>query len=379
MPLAFPMLGLLLANIVSSYLYSPELDKTKSYQSCFLFALYISMYFFTVNVLAERKELIKKIPFLLVAVGILQALYSLAALLLLSGGFIIFGVSRSQKPSLGISVNGGFQESNIFAAFIVVVTLMLLAHIIARSRWQKGLRLYAALALVILILLLTFTRAAWISFAVVALMTLFVLRPRTNIFNPRSLTVITAVVVFFILVALPIGNYTSSFTGGSVTGISERIGNLINFSEGSGAGRLEVQTRAIQKWQKSPILGNGTFAFPAEETGTAAHGSWLYSSLIQSLHDTGVVGFVFLLWIYIGGLVVGIRGYLQCKTIFWKATLAGGTLGWLALIIASQASSFMWLSFPWIFLGVMVAWAKQAPELEQKDAASYKPSNLITV
>ncbi|MHB8160078.1 MAG: O-antigen ligase family protein [Thermoleophilia bacterium] len=376
MPLAFPMLGLLLINIVSSYLYSP--DKTKSYQSCFLFALYLSMYFLTVNVLTERKELIKKIPFLLVAVGILQALYSLAALLLLSSGFVIFGASRSQESSIGISVNGGFQESNIFAAFIVVVTLMMLAHLIARSRWHKGLRLYAALALVFLMLLLTFTRAAWISFAAVALMTLFVLRPRTNFFNPRSLAVIAAMVAFFILVALPIGNYTSSFTGGSVTGISGRISNLLNFSEGSGGGRLEVQTRAIQRWEQNPILGDGTFAFPAEEAGTATPGSWLYSSLIQSLHDTGVVGFIFLLWIYIGGLVIGIRGYSQCKTVFWKATLAGSTLGWLALIIASQASSFLWLSFPWIFLGALVAWAKQAPELEQAEAATYKPSNLIT-
>ncbi len=366
-PLAVPMVGIVLTNLVSSYLYSP--DKSSSYQSCFLFALYLSMFFVTVNILNEKKELAKIAPLLLVVVGLLQAIYSFGAMVVRSKGINIFGASYSTGSNLGISVNGGFQESNIFAAFIVVVSLMILAHIVARSHWHQGVRLYIGLAVVFLMLLLTFTRAAWASFAVVSILMVVVLRPPKNIINPRGLAVIAALVAFFILVALPVGNYVTGITGGSTTGTSERIQNLFNISEGSGEGRLQVESRAIERWKNSPILGDGTFGFPGGETGTATHGSWLYSSIVQSLHDTGIVGFVFLMWIYIGGLIIGIRGYRRCQSVYWRATLMGGTLGWLSLTIASQASSFIWLSFPWLFLGALVTWATNAPAYELEEAA----------
>lgn len=361
-PLVFPLTGLLVINFVSSILYSP--DKLLSYRSCFLLATYFLMYIITVQILVEKRDLLRRSPFIFVLIGVMMSLYALLSLAIFNTGIDLRG-AYTAAAGVGTITRGGFEEANIMGSFTAVVALMLLAHFIEGSRWNKGILLAAGFSIVSLALLLSFTRGAWIGFAVGAVLLVLVQRPPGNIFSPKGLALILVMTGLFAFIAIPLGNYVGGHTGGKETALSDRLSNLVDFSQGSGEGRKEIETRAIQAWQRNPLTGNGTYSLPQQEPGTTAQGAWLYSSIIQSLQDTGIIGTVFLIWIYFEGIMIGINGYRRCNTRFWKATIIGATVGWIAMITSSQSSSVFWLSFPWLFLGLLVAWATLGPILEE--------------
>ena len=367
-PLLIPVIGTLAVNLLFSYWYSP--DKGFSYQSCVLLAIYLLMFILTVNILGNDVRLLKSTPIMLVVIGVFQAMYGLIAVALNNAGIDIKGVTIT-TTGVGIAASGGFEEANVLAAFLSIVALILLAHVSLKSEWQRrGPYVYVGLALVLMALLLTYTRAAWIGFVLGSLCLLVLFRPSRNIINLRSLALLIGLVVVFVVVGVPLGNYISATTGGEQGGLTERISNLTNFAEGSGQGRAEIEALAISRWEENPLLGRGTFSMPRTELTRIAQGGWLYSSIVQSLHDTGLLGTIFLVWIYIGGVIIGIKGYLKSSTRFWKATMAGVTLGWGALAIASQASSSAWLAFSWIYLGLLVSWSENIELLESGDYES---------
>lgn len=367
-PLLLPVIGTLIVNLIFSYWYSP--DKGFSYQSCVLLAIYLLMYIFTVNILGGDVRLLKSTPILLVVIGVFQAMYGLIAVALSNAGVDIKGVTVT-TAGVGVAASGGFEEANLLAAYLSIVALVLLAHISLKSEWKgRGSYIYIGLGLILMALLLTYTRAAWIGFVLGSVCLLVLLRPQKNIFNPRSLALLIGLAVIFIAVGIPLGNYITATTGGEKGGLSDRISNLTNFSEGSGEGRAEIETLAINRWEENPLLGRGTLSMPKTDLTRIAQGGWLYSSIVQSLHDTGLLGAIFLMWIYIGGIVIGFKGYLKSTTKFWRATMAGGTLGWVALAVASQASSSVWLAFSWVYLGMLVAWSENIELLESGD---YEP------
>lgn len=365
-PLIIPIIGTVAVNFLSTFLYAP--DKSFSYQSCTLLAIYIFMYILTVNVLEQDIRFLKSTPLLLVIIGIGQALYGLLAVVSHSAGIDIKGVTVT-AAGVGVAVAGGFEEANPMGAFLALIALFLLAHISVKSEWQqRGALIYFGFTIVMMALLLTYTRSAWISFALGSIIMIIALRPERNIFNTRSLALLVGLVIIFVAVGVPLGNYITASTGGAKGGLTDRLSNIVNYAEGSGEGRAEIQAVAISRWKENPLLGKGTFSMPQTGSGRTALGGFLYSSVIQSLHDSGLVGAIFIIWIYIGGIVIGIKGFKKSTTRFWKATLAGGTIGWIAIIITSQASSFVWLSFSWIYLGMLVSWSCRISDLESSGA-----------
>ena len=362
-PMLIPVIGIIGVNLLSTFLYAP--DKTFGYQSSLLIALYLSMYIITVNVLSENPKLLKATPFIFVVLGVAQAGYGLIGLAGHALHLKLGGITTS-TAGFGIAASGGFQEENILGAFLAVVALILLAHVAAKTRWWRTRRAFLATGMVIVIsaFICTFTRTAWIGFVVGALSLIVIMRPPRNFFDPRTLAILLSMASIFFAIGMPLGNYLSKNNGGNNSGLTDRISNLLNFSQGSGQGRMQIESLALSRWENSPLLGNGTYSMPKTGPGRTAQGSWLYSSVIQSLHDTGLVGTIFLIWIYIGGAIIGIRGIYNSSTRFWKATIAGGTLGWIALIISSQASSTAWLSVSWIYLGLLVSWSLNVRMLE---------------
>ena len=360
-PLFIPVIGTIAVNLLSTFLYAP--DKSFGYQSSLLLAVYLFIYFITFNLLSENIRLLKAAPILLIIVGVAQAVYGLIGVLSHIGGINLGGFVLS-SAGFGAGASGGFQEDNIMGSFLAVIALVIMAHIALRTGWKRGgLYLVLALSVTLITLSLTFTRAAWIGFALGAVFLLFILRPAGNIFNPKILALLMSLIIGFFVFLMPFGNYISTSSGGGSNGFVNRIANLANL-QGSGQGRTQVISLAFTRWEKSPLLGRGTYSLPQIGTGRISAGSWLYSSLVQSLHDTGLVGLFFMLWIYGGGIVIGLKGIRESTTRYWKATIAGSTVGWFALIIASQASSSAWLSFSWIILGLLVAWSVNVRRLE---------------
>ena len=171
-----------------------------------------------------------------------------------------------------------------------------------------------------------------------------------------ALPISVTMILILLLVAIPFTNAISSDT------VSNRISNIFDFSGGSGEGRVIVQKEAIERWHNGVLLGNGTLSLPAVPPA----GSWIYSSVLQALHDTGLFGVFFLLWYQLGVIFIIFKGYKRSRDPFFKAALAGFATASIALMIASQASSFLWLGFPWIFSGLAVSAALTTANNETK-------------
>lgn len=354
-PLLIPMAGLLGLNFLSSALYAP--DRNASYQGAALLGVYMLMYVFSALVLQDHPEKLKSAVRFMLVLGVVQAVYGLVSLAANYGGMDFGGVNlRHMHVEEAVSIQGGFEEPNLFAAFAAVITLMFVALLSGGAGVIRLGRAAAGLGIMIISLLLAYTRAAWLGFIIGLFMLMMIQKPPKTLFNQRTVLIASMLLLTVILVAIPVANEISADTVGG------RISDILNFSSSSAEGRVEVQRAALERWQSAVLLGHGTLSLPAIPPA----GSWIYSSFLQVLHDTGIFGLFFLLWFQIGVLMITLKGFRQAKDPFFRAALAGLAAGSVALMIASQASSFIWLGFPWIYAGLCVAVASVARRDDDK-------------
>jgi len=356
-PMLLPAVLYVAVNFFSSALYAP--DKAASYLGALLLGFYLLMYIMTVLVLREHPDKLKTAIKVMLVISIIQAIYALIAYMGQKAGVDLGGVSEKQLEDVA-SLQGGFEEPNFLGAFAAAMGLMFLSML---TGWKAAIRprfAITGLLLMILVLGLSYTRAAWMGFLMGLLLILFIQKPKRNIFNPRGAFAITIIAVAASIVVISFASELSS------NSLAERASNILQFSGGSGEGRVGVQNVAIKRWKDAQLLGFGTLSFPPELASPAPESSWLYSSLIQALHDTGIIGLGLLLWFQAGVVVTVYRSYRKTEDQFYRSAMAGFMIGSVALFIASQASSFLWLGFYWIFSGLGVATALVvSPEAEE--------------
>jgi hypothetical protein len=126
------------------------------------------------------------------------------------------------------------------------------------------------------------------------------------------------------------------------------VGGVTRASRSSVEGRVDAWEMALERWQERPILGHGTLVGELQE-------GWWYSSLVQALYDTGLVGFFALLWIHAGAVVLPARKWLRTRRGQMSANLLGFAAGNAVLGFSSQFSNFLFVGFPWVFLGLSMA------------------------
>lgn len=362
-PMVFPLTLFIVVNFVSSYFFS--IYQTSSIQSSFLLLLFALMYVVTIFVVRANPQRYLTVIWIILGIAVLQAVFACVDQALFFTG-VDLGVHTAPVDSTTniIRASGGFQEANLLGAFLAASGLILLALMTSRKKFFKT-NIYPSLSLITILagMILTYTRTAWIGFAVGAIILFFMQRSHREIFNPRMAVVILAL---FLVIAITL----AFMVGAGVSGVFEpvffRFGGLFDFGGGSAAGRAEVQSVALARWKNNAVLlGEGTMSLPWEEALPSPAGPWLYSSTIQALHDTGLIGLALLIWFQLGLLWLMVRAYLREIEPLSRSILAGLITATLALLICSQASSFIWLGFPWIFLGFGAAYARQVLDTEK--------------
>lgn len=354
-PLLLPVTLYIAVNFISTNLYA--VDKSDSYRWAFELGIYAMMYVMSVMVLRDHPKKLKSAVKIMLALGIFQCIYALIAFTAHHAGINLLGVAENQIQGK-TSLQGGFEEPNFLGAFEAAIGIILLALMTAgKTQIKKSVSLLS-LVLVLIVVAMTYTRASWIGFGVGLLFLIFLQKPSRNIFNPRAAAASIALLTTVFVIAIP---FTNTLTSG---GISQRVNDILNFGTESTVGRINVEKIALDRWENAVMLGNGTLSFPKNLaiSESSQAGSWLYSSVIQSLHDTGIVGLGFLLWFNAGVIVIVLRGYRRTKDPFYRASLAGFAVASVVIFIASQASSFLWLGFPWIFSGLAVVVAEVAAQ-----------------
>lgn len=367
--LDIPIIGLLLVGLLSTFLYS---QNPFSYQSLFLQLVYASMYFYTVNALLDNKERIDKAVKFLMVVAVVHVVYAQLALGSFLGGVDIGGIASAGLASKWPLTRGFLQESDLMGAYAGIMMIMFAAHLLNQNKekifGQKFL--VAGLVLLLFTTVTSFARAPWLGLGAGILLLIFYARPKRNVINPKTIAFIAIIIIVSVAFVYPVVNYAFSEYSGQENILLQRVQDIVNFESGSGGGRVRIQQLAIERWQDKPFLGYGVLALTYDDAATVGSASpWLYSTVISSMHDTGIVGLTFMLWIHIVPIVYTIKAAGKVRNTTRYASLMGFVIGDVVLVIASQASSFFWLGFPWIYLGVMVATAMITME-ESRDSSS---------
>jgi hypothetical protein len=370
------VLGFVVSNLAASLLWSSSVNV--SLKGSLLLAGYAAMYLLVKETVANRAQWVPRASNWVFGLGVAQAAYSLIAVALYAFGYPIGGLQIGHLRESSVAIKGTFWEPNLLGAYLGVITLCLMVRYLMSSDRQSGARYLAGMFVTSLALPLTVTRAAGAAFGVgllaVALIVL-VYRGEIHRWRMRTARIAITLCCVVLLTGTAMNSLVSALSGypnlllerwapisfvppsGEVFALPEgtsarpgkalATGEVLRASRSSVHGRMDAWARAVQEWRHLPVLGHGTLAgVEVIEDG------WWYSSLVQALYDTGLVGFVVLLGIYVAAIVYPVRTWLRARAGPSSANLLAFGVGNTVLFVTSQFSNFLFVGFPWVFLGV---------------------------
>lgn len=261
------------------------------------------------------------------------------------------------SASIGYGAAGTMREANIFGSFaalflVIGIALMALPGLAATSHRRTPVMTLLFVAGAGLIF--SFTRASWVAVMLVLLPALVSLRRPVRTKVVLGFVGVIAIVVAVAATPLVPDEY-----------LKYKVMNLVNFDDGTGAGRLQIWASAFDEVQQRPWLGWGTYSFgDMHRTGmqTSAELAWIGNFALTVLHDSGVIG-TLLFSIF---LAVTVRGGLRDAKRLWKPApdaavrLVGLCYGVLALLVAFLATTGFSFAYPWIALGLVGAHRRRA-------------------
>jgi len=197
-----------------------------------------------------------------------------------------------------------FPEHGGYSAFLAMI--FPLALLVALERRGRSMLLYAASSFAILIgIVFSFTRAAWVSLALV-------LPPMLGLWyewrrSTRALVLLAGAGI--LLVAIVVGTGSGGGVGRHVESITEK-GDVSNLE------RLNRWMAAIEMLKAHPAFGVGFVAYPevyhlyrrkAVLTSLAYQSMGPHSEFFRLLSETGFVGFAAASWFLVMAAVVGLN------------------------------------------------------------------------
>lgn len=363
--IGIPIIFLFLINLISSLINSPILRV--SLQRCALIAVIFLTYFTVVNLSIRRPHLLKNFILVFLLVGVGEFLYCVISMLVYLKGFDIGGIQLGQWGNT-VTSRGTFLEANLLGSYSAVLGVFFLTYLLSSYYRKQRKWLAIAFMLTMFTLIMSWTRGAWLAFLVGSVVVLFLLC-RKRIISARAFYITTLIILitlgfFFLVIASNIEEVSQM---GDM--FVWKLRNFFDIKGGTGAYRFDKYTLAISHWQARPLLGWGTDSFKV--FGKTA---WIGSSVLHTLHDTGIIGLLIFVWLMLKVLLSGLKALKITEDVFFKVNLIAFIGSFLGLFIAYQVSTALWLPFPWVHLGLMIAIVRIA--LRQKGGGNPENKNI---
>jgi O-antigen ligase len=274
----------------------------------------------------------------------------------------------------------------ILAMFIPVVIGFISDN--SRSIWYR-LFSFLVLAVLTMAIILSYSRAAWVSLIIAALVFIVVL------LRIRFQVLVIAVVVFFVLIFNRIDDITHQMEKNrqeSSANLTEHVQSISNItSDDSNKERLNRWSCAWRMFLKRPVFGwgPGTYMFqyaPFQivreksliSTNMADKGN-AHSEYLGPLSESGLFGMLTFLAIVVTTLVTGFNAYWKLKEHKYKIILLTAILGLITYYVHGILNNFLdtdKASAPfWGFTAVIVIldmYSKQADKSESENRAEPK-------
>jgi O-antigen ligase len=290
--------------------------------------------------------------------------YFVGAIAILQSGFGLLGGGYFMGPSGVIRADSTLANPDFTGIFLGMLIPVAFAKLV--SRRPLVTRALAANLTVVLLLgmIATYTRAAWIG-AVVGMVIVLVLR--RGRFHVWPLVISAAVfVAAFAGVAAVAASTHPSASNGVGPAITARIASIADLSSGTQKARISTWADSLPLIAKRPILGYGpdTFGlvYPQFQSSNKLGFLWdkPHQDALGVAASQGILGLLAYIWI----LVAFVRAFWRGR---FRRSAVALFAGWIAYEVAIQFD-FSWIptSMPfWLFAAAaIVTWAPDVKPVE---------------
>lgn len=254
---------------------------------------------------------------LAVATGALMGLYGFVRVLML-------GVSARSAYGLARPFFGEHGTYSAYLAMLAPLALFAALERRGRARWGYGIAAFA----ILLGIVFSFTRAAWVSLALVLPIALGAWFARRR--SARALAIPFLVVAATAIVLVGTG---------AVDPFSRHARSVADTENVSNLERLNRWLAAVEMTRDRPVLGVGYGAYPAAYptyrrklvvTELAYEYMGAHSEPLRLLSETGIAGFAAALWLLAAAAWVGVRAFRS----------GGPSTSWLALAVLAGLATY---------------------------------------
>lgn len=229
---------------------------------------------------------------------------------------------------------------NAYAFYLVIISVLAISLLLGVKSLAEKSKYFILLGFLVVCLIYTFTRSAWLGLAFAVSILGILQHPRLLVFSP--------LIIGFLVFNLPL--------------IFERFHPLFTpelQKYTSLAWRIKLWTSSIPYFLAHPVFGNGFggyifVGYEIDDWFAAAHNDYL-----RILVETGIVGFLGFIWILMSLGWIGIKAFKNSAHPYYRNIAAG----FIALLSAYMGMSFsdnlfnhggiQW--YFWAYAGVVTA------------------------
>ncbi|MCM0005845.1 O-antigen ligase family protein [Bacillus cereus group sp. Bc222] len=300
------------------------------------------------------KETLFRITFIAFGLfGFMEAAYGIIAYLTYLNLNIDIGGLMHGQQGFSVSVKGTFDEANIYATYISIALLIVIANFLSGMYKRYNVVLLISILVLLGALILSWTRSAWIGTFIGSVFIAWTYRKR--LFNLKTFLIL---ILILIILYSGVGAISKSFDSlsGSEGLFLTKITDLFNPKSATAVSRINEYSFALEQWSHNPFLGNGYFSF--KEFGERV---WISNIIIIILNDSGLIG-ALLFFIPI------IMTFLECIKIYafsrknkdekFHNYITGIIAGFISLIFICNFTPIHTLLFFWMYLSLMILYVK---------------------
>lgn len=337
-------------NVLSGLVFDP--DPGMGLQNAVRVGLAVLTFLLMLNLIPDEVWWRRAVALFLVA-GVVEAAYGILARAVYPLG-INLGVQVAWNFTEPVPY-GTFEEGNLFgshsASWAMVLLMVLLVGRrtgMSRSRQVLG---WMGLGMLLVAVLLSMSRAAWI--ILVVGMTLVLVFERRSLWSQVNRLVLAVIALpLLIFVVLSITPYLPSSLP-----MVNRLQSFLNLEyDPTFSARLADWSLAMKDWMQRPWTGWGPGAFYALHGLLRARPAWISNLTVRLLHETGVVGLVLFVGYFLTLLMPGIKRVRGMEDGMARGALLGLMISYAVLVgLAYQSTDGIWLTASWVHAGLIAA------------------------
>jgi len=258
-----------------------------SFYSALMYLVFLSGYFLVFNLIRTRQWIWR-----CVATGVFSgtAACLLGIVQIFTGTLNASWLDTELFSNIGTRIVSGFDNPNIFAEYLLLVIPLTLACLLQKGEMRRKLFYALSLALMLVCLVFTWSRGAWLGF-LVGMLLFFLILSKKTVIGLLGLVIVSPLLSWLVPNA-----------------VAERFLSIGNLAESSVSYRISVWYGMVEllkkTWWSGIGVGNAAFeaVYPSVAlvgAGTIEHAHSIYLQLLAELGIPGLLVFLLILFLFV--------------------------------------------------------------------------------